>query len=94
MEDNTLTNPKSRQMALNAIGSHPGWPIYCDRFEQLIKANIDAKIFDLKTSDEDRRTLVAARELLATNYTPEKIRQSLLVVAESDVRRMENARSV
>lgn len=89
MSDTDLTNPKSRELALLALGSTPGWPIYCARFGEIIAKEIDAKIFDLKTTDEDRRTLVAARELLTTRYTPEKIRETMLSVARNEVARLD-----
>jgi hypothetical protein len=89
MED----NPNSRALALNALGSHPAWPLYIARFNEVVANEIDAVIFDPKTTDEIRRSLVLARKLLVTGYTPEKMRQSMLVVAETQIIRADNERA-
>jgi hypothetical protein len=90
MEDNTLTNPKSRQMSLQSLGGHPGWPVYCARFSEIIQKQIEAKIFDTKTPDDERRTLVAARKMLTEAYTPDKMRESMIAQATTEVMRLEN----
>ncbi len=89
MEDNTQTNPKSRMLALQSLEGHPGWPVYCARVAERVKKQIDDKVFDPKTSDEDRRTLVGARKLLMDEFTPEKMRQSMIAQAKTEVIKIE-----
>lgn len=89
MPDSQRIDPRSAKLALDSLGGNPGWPIYCDRFEEIVRKQIEAKIFDLKTSDEERRTLVAARQLLVENYTPEKMRESMLAAARTEIARLD-----
>jgi len=90
MEDNTQTNPKSRLLALRGLGGTTGWPIYCNRFLEVIRMQIEDKIFDPKTSHEERATLVNARKVLTEGFTPEKMLQSMIVQAENELQRLEN----
>lgn len=83
-------NPSIRALALNSLGANPGWAVYCARFDDLVAKRINAVIFDTKTTDEERRTLVAARALLTDSYAPEKMRMAMIVVAEGEINRAEN----
>lgn len=82
---------RSAKLALDSLGGHPGWPLYCARFEEIRAKEIDAKIFDLATSDEDRRTLVSARKLLSESYAPEKMRTYMLTALKTEITRGDNA---
>lgn len=84
-------NPKLRGMALNALGSSLGWGIICERFQDIIRKEIEDEVWKLETTDERRRTLVAARKVLCEHYTPEKIRTTLLVTAENETRRQDRS---
>jgi hypothetical protein len=79
--------PRSAKLALDSLGGHPGWPIYCERFDQIVQREIDAKIFDPKSTDEERRTLVAARILLVGTYLPSKMRESMLAALRTEIQR-------
>ena len=92
MENNTSTNPHSRRLALNGLGSHPAWQVYCERFDEIVRKEIEANIFDLATSCEDRRTFVAARKLLVDGFAPERMRVSMLSAAENEIVRAERER--
>jgi hypothetical protein len=92
MEDNTQTNPKSRLMALNALESSPGWPVFCERVSQIVAVEIDVKVWDIKTTDEERRNLVNARKLLTESFSPQKMLGSMQAAARTEVERVEQAR--
>lgn len=81
----TIT-PEARLSALLGLESHPGWPLFCERMKDIVANQIDAKIFDVNTSDEERRTLVAARPLLIGPNAPEQVRKALAAVCESEIR--------
>lgn len=82
----TLT-PQAQNEALHLLENHPGWRLYCARFDELVRKEVDEKIFDTKTSDEDRRTLVAARQLLVNSRAPEQQRKAMITATESAIAR-------
>jgi hypothetical protein len=71
-------HPQSSKNALESLAGQPGWQLYCERVSDIVAREIDAKIFDRKTSDQERRDLVNARALLVESYSPEKIRQGMV----------------
>jgi hypothetical protein len=77
----TLT-AQAQNEALHLLEGHPGWRLYCDRFDEIVRKEVDEKIFDTLTSDEDRRTLVAARKLLTESRAPEKMRKAMITATE------------
>lgn len=85
-------NPKLRALALNGLASSLGWGIYCERFQEIIRMEIEAEVWKPETTDERRRTLVAARKVLCDTYLPEKIRKTLLVSAETEIARQDRER--
>jgi hypothetical protein len=89
MDTNLLTNPKGREMVLNALEHNDAWKLFCERHKEVVKTVIEAKIFDPKTSAEEREKLVNARLVLVESYTPEKILGSMQVQARTEVNRME-----
>lgn len=78
-------HPTAAKNALDSLAAHPGWELYKARVDELVKLEIEAKIFDPKTSDQERRDLVNARLLLVNGYAPEKIRQSLYAKFKTEV---------
>lgn len=82
MENNP--NPKSRALALESLITSPGWPVYCSRFDAIVKEELEAKIFDSKTSPEEREKMVKAREFLVKDYTPGKMAERILGVARRE----------
>lgn len=73
----------SEKYALENLAGQPGWQLYCQRVQQIVAMEIDAKVFDESTTDEERRALVKARNLFIKQYSPERIRESLVALARS-----------
>ena len=89
-QDQTPRNPRSDKLALDSLGGHPGWPLYCDRFNLILQKDIEARIFDPKTSDEECRTLRAARKMLVDSYSPDKMRESMLTALRTEITRQDS----
>ena len=84
MAENPINeHPRSRELALSSLRVTPGWSVYCERFAKILETQIDEKIWDLKTSDEDCMTLRAARKLLTDAHAPEKMLESMIAQARS-----------
>jgi len=88
----TDENPKLRALALNALGSSSGWGIFCRRFDEIVAKEFDEKIFDPAIPETERTILVRARKVVCDSYTPEKMRQTMLVVANNEIGRAERAK--
>ena len=84
---NEKADPRSTKYALEALGGHPGWQMFCARSMEMVRLQMDAKIFDPATSDEERRSLVLARRLHVDQFTPEKLRESMLTQARTEITR-------
>lgn len=78
---------QSRHIALRALEHNDAFAIYCERHADIVSKQIEAKIFDLATTDEECRVLRQARKLLAENYAPGKMLQSMLVQAKTEAER-------
>ncbi len=78
-------HPTSAKNALDSLAAHPGWELYKARVDELVRNDIEAKIFDPKTPDQERRDLVNARLLLVNAYAPERIRQALYAKFNTEV---------
>ena len=76
-----VTHPEVVALALRSLAGNSGWEIYCARFDEIVKREIDDKVFDPKTPEADRLGLIQARRILVGSYAPEKIRSSMLVSA-------------
>ena len=83
-ENPNPVHPRNRELALSSLRLNPGWQVYCDRFAKVLENEIEAKVWDLKTSDEDRKTLVAARKLLVDSYAPEKMIEAMITQASNE----------
>lgn len=92
MEDNVQTNPLSRLNAIRSLAGHPGWPVFCARFDKLIELQIEAQVWDRKTGHEQRAMLVEARNFLTQHCTPEKLRAAIAAQAESELDTLEKRR--
>lgn len=92
MAENPINDhPRSRELALSSLRLNPGWSVYCDRFAKILETQIEAKVWDLKTSDEERRALVAARKLLTDSHAPEKLIESMITQANSEAETLERS---
>jgi len=78
-------HPVTAKNALESLAGQTGWDMYCARVDELVEIEINAKIFDSRTSDQERRDLVNARLLLVRHYSPERIRQSLMAKFNSEI---------
>lgn len=80
-------SPNLRLAALHSLTSHPGWQLYCERAQDLLEKEVDKKIFDSATPPAEREILVRAREFLVEHCIPEKVRASMIGVADSEAKR-------
>lgn len=87
-----VTHPEVAALVLRSLGGNSGWEVYCKRFDDIVKNEIEAKIFDPKTPEGERLALIHARRLLVDSYAPEKIRASLLVTATKEAERATSSR--
>lgn len=78
--------PELLALALNSLPGNSGWQVYCERFNEIVAHEIDKKIFDPETPDEECRVLRRARKLLVDNYAPEKVRTAMVAVMEQLIR--------
>lgn len=87
-----IPHPQVAALALRGLSGSTGWAIYCARFDEIVKRELDDKIFDPKTPESERLGLIHARRLLVGSYAPEKIRSSLLVTATKEAESAEKKR--
>ncbi|HEX2099181.1 MAG TPA: hypothetical protein VHF69_00875 [Candidatus Synoicihabitans sp.] len=73
-----------RVRLLLALETHPGFHFFVERHAQILAQDIDAAIFDTKTSDEDCRLLREVRKRMVDQYAPEKILQKLIVSTQGE----------
>ncbi len=78
--------PESIVLSLQSLNGNSGWKAYCDRVQEVLEKEIDAKIFDPATPDDECRVLRRARKLLVDSYAPEKMRQGMVTVLETQIR--------
>lgn len=84
-----LSSPKQRALALQSLTLNPGWQFYVARHEAIVKQQLEAKVWDMATTDEERRVLVAARKLLVESYAPGKLVEAALTQALTEARQAE-----
>ena len=82
--------PRDRLQLLAALEAHPGFHLFCERQATMIEQDIEAKIFDPATPDDECRVLRQTRRRLVESFTPEKILRNLYVATESEVKRQED----
>lgn len=70
---------------IRSLQSSQAFALYCERFSEIVAREIDAKIFETETTDEQCRILREARKLLSGAYTPEKQLGSMAAALESEV---------
>jgi hypothetical protein len=86
MDNYHTITPEARRNAFIALEEHPGWKLYCARQAEIVASQIDARIFDPKTTDEERRTLVEARPLLMGANAPEQVRKGMVTICETQMK--------
>lgn len=87
-----LANPQQRALALQSLTLNPGWQFYVARHEAIVKQQLEAKVWDTATTDEERRVLVAARKLLVDSFSPGKLVEAALTQALTEARQAEKSR--
>lgn len=85
-EFHTLT-PNAQRDALHSLEGHPGWKLYLARFDEIVRKEIEEKIFSVETSEEERRIFVHARRLLVNSYAPESMRRGMITACNTQIER-------
>lgn len=80
---------RDRKMMLEGLANSAGFQILCERWHDKVARDLDAKIFDVKTSDTEARILRETRARLMDAYQPKKLIESLIAQAKTEAAREE-----
>lgn len=80
-----------RVRLLRSLEIHPAFVFYCEQLAEKTRKEIEAKVWDTKTPDEEARILRETRKRLTEGFSPEKIVKSLLAAAEQEAEREKTA---
>ena len=76
-----------RAHLLRSLEAHAGFHFYCEQLAEKMRREIDAKVWDVATTDGEARILRETRKRLTDGFSPEKIVKSLLAAAEQEAER-------
>lgn len=80
-----------RAVLLRSLEANAGFIFYCEQLAEKMTREIDAKVWDTKTTDEEARILRETRKRLTGGFSPEKIVKSLIAAAEQEAERDKSA---
>lgn len=81
-----MANAAERLFALHTLRASPGWALYCAQQAKALE-DLDKKLRDVDTSDDETRHLKHARVYLIEQYAPAKILSKLLNATDADAKR-------
>lgn len=76
-----------RLRLLKGMALHPGFIFFCQRWDEKISKEIDARVWDTETSNEEARVLRETRKRLRDGFSPDKILMTLISSCETEVER-------
>lgn len=87
MTESQRYTARDRLMMLQGLANSTGFAILCEKWQDKVARDLDAKIFNVETTDTEARILRETRARLMDSYKPEKLIDSLIAQAKTEATR-------